>query len=271
MGNSETLIEDIREVFRRSGQSTLFTAELIGHLAAVPGGPWSALTARRLGALLAAHDIVPGPVRRGEVVRRGYHRRRFLEPLHVNEDTKCAELAEASAATNGSGPAGQRSGPPAEDGQNDQIKAPPEASDPSPDPAAEAWRQRFIEQVARVLRNPARTEHEAVVITFHNLVQAWIRCNPFPQADQTRCVQCGQPENNAGLIMFGTPAFGLTPLHPACWSGWHQKREAQAVEELARYGISRHGLTGRRETPNGAKTARSASRIWSAAAAEEND
>jgi hypothetical protein len=248
------LLEDVREVFRRSGQSTLFNAELIGHLAAVPGGPWSTLTARRLSALLAAHDIVPGPVRRGEAVRRGYHRRRFELTLQANEDT---ELADTSAATNGaaSGLAGQRSGPPAQTGQNDRIKAPP---DPSSDPAAEAWRQRFLEHMARIMRNPARTEREAAIIAFEAVAEIWIRSSP--QNNFEHCARCSRPGGLIAIKPLDGQA-GATWLHGACFAGWHAPRKAQAVEGLARYGITRDGLTGRRETPDGA----------SAAATEEND
>jgi hypothetical protein len=238
------LIEAIRRIFAETGEAKLFTAELLDHLAT--SGSWPELTAGRLSALLATHGIVPGPVRRGELVRRGYHRRCFLEPLHANEDTanedtvnEDAEMAGAPAATGGNGPAGPRSE--AEDGQNDQAKAPPEASDSPPDPAAEAWRQRFVEQVAKVrLRNPARTEHEATIIAFQNLVEAWIR-RPPPQADSTRCAQCGQPGNLIAIAPLDERA-GATWLHGACFAGWRAPREAQAIVTLARYGITRSGL-----------------------------
>jgi hypothetical protein len=231
---STELLTAIRQLFAETGEAKLFTAELLDHLHSLDNRPWQGLTAHRLSALLASHDIISGPVRRGEKVLRGYHRRSFETALHTNEDTKCEEMTETSAATNGSGPAEQRSG--AEDGQNDQTKAPP---DPSPDPAAEAWRQRFLEHMARTLRNPARTGGEAAAIAFDAVAEIWIRGSP--QDNPGHCAQCGRP---GALVAIKPPDAqpGATWLHAACFAGWHAPRRTQAIEALARYGITKDGL-----------------------------
>jgi hypothetical protein len=265
MTDAARLIEDIRQLFQQVGKEALFTAEILAGLAALEGQPWRDLTARRLGALLGSHGIHPGPIRRGKGVRQGYRRHRVLpppetanEPLHANGDmaTENMEGANASAAAAGAGgEAGERIAAFAHDSRNDQLAAPP-----GPPPVAEQWRQRFLEQVAGVLlRNPTLSQPDAMTIAFQTVVEAWIR-RPSPQTDPTRCAQCGQP---GGLIAFKPldGQSGATWLHGVCWSDWHQKREAQAISVLAEYGVSRDGLTGRREAPNGA----------SAAATEEND
>jgi hypothetical protein len=100
------------------------------------------------------------------------------------------------------------------------------------------WQAFFDERAGIAEYNGGLQRAVAQRQSFEWCVAEWLSSNP-QQSDYGHCVWCGQVSQVGNqLVPYGV-GDDATWLHAECHVRWRESRRAQAVEELAKLGISR--------------------------------
>jgi len=98
---------------------------------------------------------------------------------------------------------------------------------------AEDWGAFFDERAGIAEHDGGLSRAEAEARAFEFCIVEWMNRNPA-RSESGRCAWCGKPEEVGSTVVvpFGTEIHGHIWLHHHCWSDWHKRRCAEAIEAL---------------------------------------
>jgi hypothetical protein len=103
--------------------------------------------------------------------------------------------------------------------------------------SADDWRAFFDERADIAGYDGGQSRNEAEALAFDCCVAEWLNRHPS-RSDPGHCAACGRLDREGhAVVPFGAELYGHTWLHPECWQGWYEAREADAITALAAMGM----------------------------------
>ncbi len=101
----------------------------------------------------------------------------------------------------------------------------------------EDWQALFDERAAIMEFDGGSSRAEAEARAFETVVAEWLRQHPVRRSSRG-CLGCGGTTISDEYLEVGGNQVGAW-LHSRCWPEWRARREAEAVDALAKVGVTR--------------------------------